>query len=155
MKIRKDFVTNSSSSSYIIAYKAFPNLDDKLLQEFPILKGFDAILERVLLSADDYGDTTEGECIRSVEELDKHFVDCYGYADLNTLQRILDDDHYLKEHYEKCAQFLKNGYNIVFKQVDYSDTTFDAIVRSLSSIVVTTAPDQSDKVPVVQIIDSE
>ena len=146
MKIREDFVTNSSSSSYIIAYKAFPNL---------VLKGFDAILERFLLSADDYGDTTEGECIRSVEELDKHFVDCYGYADLNTLQRILDDDHYLKEHYEKCAQFLKNGYNIVFKQVDYSDTTFDAIVRSLSSIVVTTTPDQSDKVPIVQIIDSE
>ena len=96
MKIREDFVTNSSSSSYIIAYKAFPNLDDKLLQEFPILKGFDAILERVLLSADDYGDTTEGECIRSVEELEKYFVDCYGYADLNTLQRILDDDHLLK-----------------------------------------------------------
>ena len=36
-----------------------------------------------------------------------------------------------------------------------SDTTFDAIVRSLSSIVVTTTPDQSDKVPIVQIIDSE
>ena len=61
MKIREDFVTNSSSSSYIIAYKAFPNLDDKLLQEFPILKGFDAILERVLLSADDYGDTRSEE----------------------------------------------------------------------------------------------
>lgn len=30
-----------------------------------------------------------------------------------------------------------------------------AIVRSLSSIVVTTTPDQSDKVPIVQIIDSE
>ena len=39
MKIREDFVTNSSSSSYVIAYKASPNFDEETIQRYPILKG--------------------------------------------------------------------------------------------------------------------
>lgn len=61
MKIREDFVTNSSSSSYVIAYKASPNFDEETIQRYPILKGFTTVLESVLLAANDYGDTTEGE----------------------------------------------------------------------------------------------
>lgn len=131
MKIREDFVTNSSSSSYVIAYKASPNFDEETIRRYPILKGFTTVLESVLLAANDYGDTTEGEQIKTVEELDKYFVGCYGYGEINTLPRILDDDHYLKEHYDKCSKLLNDGYNIVFKQVDYNDSTFDSIIRNL------------------------
>ena len=39
----------------------------------------------------------------------------------------------LKEHYDKCSKLLNDGYNIVFKQVDYNDSTFDSIIRNLAN----------------------
>lgn len=144
MKIRSDFVTNSSSSSYVIAYKDSPDFDEETLQRYPVLKNFGAILESIMLTANDYGDTTEGECVKTVKELDEHFVGCYKYGDINTLEKILDDDDHLKEQYGKCIKLLDDGYRIVFKSVDYNDTVFDAILRNLS---------KSDGI--VQIIEEE
>lgn len=77
MKIRSDFVTNSSSSSYVIAYKGLDT-------PHPSIKSLNKMIEIVLFSDGGY-ETTRGEKVRTIDELDSYMVDTYGYSDLNTM----------------------------------------------------------------------
>lgn len=125
MKIRSDFVTNSSSSSYVIAYKGLDT-------PHPSIKSLNKMIEIVLFSDGGY-ETTRGEKVRTIDELDSYMVDTYGYSDLNTIDKLLSADSYAKKIHTECVKALNEGYTILFKDVGYSDETLSALLHDITN----------------------
>ena len=125
MKIRSDFVTNSSSSSYVIAYKGLDT-------PHPSIKSLNKMIEIVLFSDGGYK-TTRGEKVRTIDELDSYMVDTYGYSDLNTIDKLLAADSYAKKIHTECVKALNEGYTILFKDVGYSDETLSALLHDIAN----------------------
>lgn len=120
MKIRHDYVTNSSSSSYVIAYRSMPEFDEETLTKYPFLKTYGQLIEKILFAEGD-SETSAGEVARTKEEYDKWFRNTYSWRSSDTLEDLFNDDSWLKRRYDKAVEYLEKGFNILSKFVDYND----------------------------------
>lgn len=132
MKLRNDFVTNSSSSSFVIAYRNMPDVDKETLSKYPFIATFPKMIESVLKFEGSCGETEEANIFHNKEEYDKYFMDRYGWSKTKTIHDIIDDDEYLKELYHKVIEYINDGFIIAEKRVDYSDEGTQGIIRMLA-----------------------
>lgn len=119
MKTRVDFVTNSSSSSYVIAYRKPPQIDEETLARYPFIRLYAKMIEGIV-SCENCEDTKKGKVFAKKEEYDKWFLDYHGWAD-KTLEEILEEEPGLKKAYDKVIKYFEDGFSILHKDIDRND----------------------------------
>lgn len=119
MKIRTDFVTNSSSSSFVIAF----NENDIAKKEQAVI--VDVV--KFLLEASGALDTYRAE---KIDDFDEYFEKKYAWRH-ETLEELLEKDSYSRV-YNKAHKCLENGYILYDKSIDYTDELLNSLFEKFS-----------------------
>lgn len=137
-KIRNGFVTNSSSSSYIIAYKpSIFDVDEEAKKNLFVSFGVKYVKAMFMEDEDGSFIGYRNGKVETKEELDDNYGGLYygDYYSIEDLMQILEeeDDDFGIKAYQRCSDLIDAGYKILFRYIDYEKSdVFNLLVKSLS-----------------------
>lgn len=121
MKTRNGFVSNSSSSSFILPL----NGDD---ESVTITISLDTFKEMF-----DNGDESSIDAIvRTQDELKNYFINTEGIDEENFYETLLEDD-YLERIYRESLEMINNGKTVIFGNVAYYDSGMKIILKNIGA----------------------
>lgn len=100
-KIRMGFVSNSSSSSFIVSGKRGEN--------------------KVKITLEVDLKDLSSRVVETIEELNSAIIYEYGYGERNTVEEVLDEDWFDKDRYEQLVKEIESGNTVYFGTVSTED----------------------------------
>ena len=128
MKVRTDFVTNSSSSSFVVAYKNKLDIDEETERKYPFIQEFYNNVIEGFINSDDGYETETGEIISSKTDLNEWLDDRYNFGEYYKSIEELIKEESLEDVYKECIKAINDGYLIVVKEIGYGE---ESLVRML------------------------
>lgn len=136
MKIRTDFVTNSSSSSFIVACKNRLDIDEETERKYPFIQEFYNNVIEGFINSDDGYETETGEIISSKNELDEWLDYRYNFDEsYKSIEELINEEG-LENTYKECTKAIDDGYSIVIKRIGYGDESLVRMLKKCEAIKI-------------------
>lgn len=123
MMIRLGFVSNSSSSSFIISTN---KTDETIKVEVNLIDLIETFGE--------YGESGLKRVVKTKQELDEHYINEYGWSKCNTLEKIFNDEEWIRIEYEKILKEIESGKVVIFGEIDYNKSDMLYFLKKCENI---------------------